>query len=246
MVTTGRKRDDVYVELLRRFVCGEYMFGEKILVSSITEETGVSRFPVMAALNQLQASGFVIITAQVGCQVVAPSAAEIHDFFLLFGRMEGMLAELAAERRLDVEVSSLRLINGRIRKISSGAEAGEEYRVLNQDLHRAIHQFARSPAQHTRQVANWAMADFLISQANGFEYRFKRAVREHELIIDAIEQKATQEARRIMEDHITSFGQSVVSLVQTGFPPRGGTHDDRRKSRSEGGRKSTTAGRRNR
>src|ERR1700736_6239343 len=92
-----RKKESIVNELLHRFVSGRYRCGEKIVVKTICEETGVSRFPVMAALNDLRAAGFVVITAQVGCEVISPTPAEVHDFFLFFGRMEGMIAELAAE-----------------------------------------------------------------------------------------------------------------------------------------------------
>jgi len=52
---------------------------------------GVSRFPVMAALSDLRKAGFIIATTQGGCEVISPSGAQLHDFLLLFGRMEGIM-----------------------------------------------------------------------------------------------------------------------------------------------------------
>jgi DNA-binding GntR family transcriptional regulator len=212
-----RKKESIVNELLHRFVSGRYCCGEKIVVKTICEETGVSRFPVMAALNDLRVAGFVIITAQVGCEVISPTPAEVHDFFLFFGRMEGMLAELAAERRLPAEIGGLWRINDQIKKIRASRESAEEYRGLNRELHRRIHALARSPTLHERQVANWAMADFLISQAGGFVVRQRQAASEHDAVIDAIEKQATARARMAMEEHIMTFGTSVVALSKRAF-----------------------------
>jgi len=208
-----RKKDWVFNELLSRLVAGRYGFGAKISAKDLSEEMGVSRFPVMGALNDLRHAGFIIVTAQVGCEVISPSAVQIHDFFLLFGRMEGIMAELAAERRLSEEVGRMRSINERIATISSSAGAGEEYRQLNLELHGLIHTAARSPLLHARQVTNWAMSDFLITQAGGFERRFREATKEHADVIDRIERKAASRARLAMETHIQNFARAVRDLL---------------------------------
>ena len=49
-----RKKESVLNDLLARFVTGGYRFGEKISAKAVAEEMGVSRFPVMAALNDLR------------------------------------------------------------------------------------------------------------------------------------------------------------------------------------------------
>ena len=215
-----RKKESVLNDLLARFVTGGYRFGEKISAKAVAEEMGVSRFPVMAALNDLRSAGLIVVTAQVGCQVISPNAAEIHDFFLFFGRMEGIMAELAAERRSPEEVRRMRSINQAIRAISATAGAGEAYRRLNQDLHREIHAAARSPMLHGRQLANWAMSDFLISQAGGFGKRFRQAAKEHAEIIDCINHKSAPRARMAMEQHIQRFAQTVGTLFEEGASRR--------------------------
>ena len=209
-----RKKDWVLNNLLSRLVTGRYGFGAKISTKDLAEEMGVSRFPVMAALNDLRHAGFIVVTAQVGCEVISPSATQIHDFFLLFGRMEGIMAELAAERRLSEEVDRMRAIDRRIATISSSTAAGEEYRQLNRELHGLIHAAARSPILHARQVTNWAMSDFLITQAGGFESRFREAAKEHADVIDCIERKAASRSRLAMETHIQNFARVVRERLQ--------------------------------
>ncbi len=209
MVST-QKKDSVHRELLDRLVTGRYGFGEKIFVKQISEETGASRQPVMTAINKLKSEGFVRIVPQVGCEVISPTVREIGDFFAMFGRIEGLLAELAAERGSKAEVAELRQINERIARLNPAkSESGEAYRRLNRDLHNVIHGMARSPMLHEKQVNHFAMSDFLITHSFGFTRHLEDAVTEHKAIIRAIEQGNPQKARLLAEEHIAVIGKLV-------------------------------------
>lgn len=207
----ARKQDSVYDILLERFVSGRYRFGEALVVKEIADETGASKYPIMSALKQLRAQGFVVITAQVGCQVVSPDREEVADFFVMFSRMEGVMAEFAAGRRLPAEVDRLASINAQIAKLPRrDAASGERYRVLNREFHAAIHLMGRSPALHERLRASWAMSDFLIGQSNEFSRHLREAAAEHDAIIRGIRNGATAKARMAMENHILEFRLKVI------------------------------------
>jgi DNA-binding GntR family transcriptional regulator len=212
-----RKKDAVYRTILDYFLAGRYRFGDSILVKALSGEIGVSRQPVMAALNRLAVEGFVTITAQVGCQLVAPSAVEIADFYLLFSRYEGLMAELAAGRRTAREVRAMRLANTAISMIAAdGDDAGRDYRELNRAFHTAIHEASHSPKLMERSQSAWTMSDFLITQTYGFTPHLKDAVTEHNLIISAIEARDAARARSAAEQHILSVATLVASGMKTG------------------------------
>ena len=210
----ARKQDSVYEVLLDRFVCGRYRFGEKLLVRQIAEETGASKHPIMSALKELQARGFVRITAQVGCEVVAPDAGAIADFFVMFSRMEGVMAEFAAQRRVNGEADLLATVNARIAALPRRkAASGERYRVLNREFHTLIHRIGRSPELHESLRTHWAMSDFLISQSNEFTRHLTEATAEHADVIAAIRKGAAARARIAMEAHILGFRLKVVARL---------------------------------
>jgi len=64
MQKMASKKNLIYEEILGRLFEGRYRFGAPIPVKEISEETGASRNPIMAALYRLQDNGFVRITAQ--------------------------------------------------------------------------------------------------------------------------------------------------------------------------------------
>lgn len=209
-MVAARKKDYVREEILHRLLTARYRYGERILVKELSEETGISRQPIMSALSALSTEGFVNVVAQVGCVVVSPSTREIADFYLMFGRLEGLMAELAALRRTNDQVVRLRGINHRIRAIDpQSSDANEQYRNLNRDFHALIHAMADSPILHERQSNVFAMSDFFIGQSVGFLPHLNEAADEHERIIAALDRADDQDALRTMEEHIAAVGRMI-------------------------------------
>lgn len=210
-----RKQESVYEHLLERFADGHVRFGQALSVKDIAAATGASKHPIMSALKELGAQGFVVITAQVGCQAIAPSAAEIADFFVMFSRMEGVMAEFAAQRRKAAEVDRLRAVNAQIARLPRrGRGSGERYRQLNREFHTLIHRMGRSEALHRRLAASWSMSDFLISQSGEFARHLDEATAEHDAVIEAIAAGSAAKARRAMEGHILGFRLKVLENLE--------------------------------
>ncbi|MEG3178751.1 GntR family transcriptional regulator [Sphingomonas sp. RB3P16] len=205
-----RKKDLVKDELLKRLLSGRYRFGDPISVKAFSQETGISRQPIMTALAGLSADGFVTVVAQVGCEVVSPGEDDIGDFYLMFERLEGLMAELAAKRCGTDQLRRLRAINHEISLIDADeADAAVAYRNLNRAFHELIHDMARSPILFERQTNMFAMSDFFIVQTAGFTQHIKGAAIEHEEIIRAIADRDCDRARNAAEHHIRAVGDYV-------------------------------------
>lgn len=204
------KKDEVYELLVSRLVTAQYRFGQRLSVKEIALDTDASRQPIMAALNRLEAEGFVRIIPQVGCAVASPGRDEIADFYLMFERMEGLLAELAAARRTDAQIRELRRLQDQIMGIDFGSgEHGAEYTELNRRFHQLIHDMAHSPLVDERAASNFNMSDFFINQSVGFPSFMGDAAKEHEEIIEAIASKSRARARKLAEAHIADIAHWV-------------------------------------
>jgi DNA-binding GntR family transcriptional regulator len=206
------KKDEIYDLLVDRLVGAQYTFGQRLSVKELAADTGASRQPIMAALNRLNSEGFVRIIPQVGCEIIKPERQEIADFYLMFERLEGLLAELAAARRTDEQLRSLKVLQGRILSIDvSEPRHTQEYRELNRAFHQMIHEMAQSPFVDERQNSNFNMSDFFINQAGGFDPFMADAVREHDDIIDAIGSRSPARARALVEAHIAAVASAVLA-----------------------------------
>lgn len=206
------KKDEIYDLLVSRLVDAHYGFGQRLSVKELAADTGASRQPIMAALNRLSSEGFVRIIPQVGCEVVNPGHDEIADFYLMFERLEGLLAELAAARRTDAQMRDLRALQGRILSIDFGdSHSAGEYGQLNRAFHQLVHDMAQSPFVDERQNSNFNMSDFFINQAGGFDHFMADAAREHDEIVEAIASKSPARARALAEAHIGAVASSVLA-----------------------------------
>lgn len=207
------KKQQIYALVLERLLTARYRFGEPISVKSLIDETGISKQPIMTALVELRVEGFVEISPQVGCQVVRPKPERVSDFYRMFGRLEGLMAELAAERRESGDTDSLREINDRIRRLESKGGPVANYRRLNREFHSAMHEIARSESLHEVQLKNFALSDFWIAQCNGFSTVLHHAVHEHDRIIEAIETGRPFDARSAAEQHIGVVAVDVLNIL---------------------------------
>ncbi|MGA2291820.1 GntR family transcriptional regulator [Bradyrhizobium sp.] len=206
------KQSEIYDLLVQRLVSARYAFGERILVRELATEFGVSRQPIMTGLNWLAADGFVRIIPQVGCQVINPDRDAIADFYLMFQRMEGLLAELAAARRTDRQLAELREQQRQIVAIGNDREAlREHYAELNRNFHQIIAAMAHSALVEEKQSANFNMSDFFINHAIGFDTLGAGVAQEHEPIIDAIARREPSGARRAAEEHIASVAATILA-----------------------------------
>ncbi len=213
-MNTSTKKAAIYNHILDKLMTGQYRFGEKILVKGLSEETGVSRQPIMSALSNLQERGFVQITAQVGCTVYNPTSQEVHDFYRMFATNEGLISALAAERGLDEEKQRLTEINEQIDQINpkhGGADLN--YLKLNAEFHNQLHLMARSPLISRQQMANFQLSDFFIVQSCGFQPHINNAIEEHGSIIEAINSSDPDSAQRSASQHIESIARQVFNAM---------------------------------
>lgn len=209
------KKAAIYDYILDKLMSRQYQFGENISVKELGEQTGVSRQPIMSALNNLQERGFVQITAQVGCSVADPWSHEVADFYRMFSANEGLIAALAAERGTPDEVRRLAEINEKIDHINpKHSDADVSYRKLNEDFHHHLHQMARSPLVSRRQMANFELSDFFIVQSCGFKAHLGDVSNEHDEIIDALRRKDSRAARAAAMEHIDSIAKQVTDALE--------------------------------
>lgn len=145
------KAGEIADELERRLMLGAYAFGEPLSIIQLAQQFDASRQPVSVAISHLRSMGYVDIIPQVGCRVVSPSPAEIVDFFLAMGRMEGVVAGFAARRHLGSEAAVLSGIASRSAPGRLDETAGRiaYIRTVN-DFHNQIWRLARSPTLEGR------------------------------------------------------------------------------------------------
>jgi DNA-binding GntR family transcriptional regulator len=210
-------------EIQSKVLSGAVPVGSRLRQEALAEEFGVSRTPVREALRQLQASGLVELLPNRGAIVRGPSAREIREAYEIRAELEGLAAELAAERISDRDLQRLQeaqrlfqdavetLIAGRAKKPAPWKD--ERLWVQANDLfHQAILDAS----------GNGRLADTIADLHRSFPRNLtwgplsqssrllEENVRQHEAVLSAIEHRDPAEARRSMVEHVRSAGELVT------------------------------------
>jgi DNA-binding GntR family transcriptional regulator len=220
MSTVERLAGTIQARVLR----GDVPVGTRLRQEALAEEFGVSRTPVREALRQLQATGLVELLPNRGAVVRGPSAREIREAYDVRAELEGLAARLAAERISDRDFVRLREAQALFRKSVTTLIARRAHRpapwkdesvwVRANDLfHQAILDAAANGRLNAtiadlhrsfRRDLTWAA----LSQSSRL---LEENVHQHDAILEAIEQRDPEEARRRMVEHVRSAGE-LVSL----------------------------------
>lgn len=215
-VTGGRLSRRVYDGIKERLLRGDFAGGESLSVEQLRGDFGVSKQPVMEALRFLAADGLVEIVPQVGSVVAKYSAAEAVDFYMMFARFEGAIAEVAAQRATPAALVRLRAFAAGMHTLESSDDEvvrAQSYRTGNRQFHGLIHEMAQSAIMVATSRRLWDLSDFLITTAgppNMMAPALGTRNDEHDAIVEAMEQSDSEGARMAMESHILE----VVDLMQ--------------------------------
>ena len=218
--------DRLATAIQARVLSGALARGARLPQGALAEEFGVSRTPVREALRKLQATGVVELVPNRGAIVRGPSARDIREAYVVRAELEGLAAELAATRISDDDLLRLReaealfrrsvtsLIARRRRRRSTPRWEDESAWVQANDLfHRTIFEAAAN-ARLRAAIADLHRTfprDLTWSALSGNSRLLEENVRQHAVILEAIERRDPAGARRLMVEHVRRAGE-LVSL----------------------------------
>lgn len=197
--------------------------GQRIPELTLVEQTGVSRTPIRAALNQLADEGLVIASTSGGFVVRQFDEHEVFDAIDLRGTLEGAAARRAAERHLSYEqLAPLRDCVGamdaivNIRKLDM--QHFYDYVRLNEEFHRLLVVLANSTvlARAIERVLSLPFASpsaFVLAQSAlpHAQKILATAQDHHRTILKAIASGDAETAEQLARDHSTLAKRNLQS-----------------------------------
>jgi DNA-binding GntR family transcriptional regulator len=195
--------------------------GERLAVAELAEELNVSQTPVREALQQLTADGLVQSSAFRGAHVARLSADEYEEIFLMRVPLEGLAAELGAER-IDADgIKRMRNALARMKE-AAGRSDVDDFLQADREFHRE-HFLASGRDSLWNRIINMRYTAERYSRL-GFQLpggsSMAETLRSHREVLDAVKAHDGARARRVLVDDLdASFGPVYDELSKRAQEP---------------------------
>lgn len=207
--------DQVAMRLRTMLIEGHIGPGAKLNERELCLLLGVSRTPLREAIKLLAAEGLVDLLPNRGAVAVKLTEADIVDTFEVLAGIEAMSGELAAQRITDAELAEIRAWHFEMLAAFTRSDLSSYFR-LNAAIHAAINRAARNPVlTHTYSGIN-ARVQSLRFRTNLNEAKWKRAMREHEMMVQALAARDADAMRKVLVKHIINKRDTVIHQLHTG------------------------------
>lgn len=196
-------REVVYEQLKAAILSGGFANGERLVEQDIASRLQVSRTPVREALKRLETEGFLEALPRNGLIVKIYSDDEIREIYLIREALESLAAEYAARNATKRDIRELERFAAEMDRAGNDPDSTPQERM---DGHRRFSE-AYNRASHMPTLVH--MIESLKAQVARFRRvslsgakRRAQAQDEHRQLLEAIKDRAPEQAGRLTKIHI--------------------------------------------
>lgn len=205
-------RELVFEALREAIVNGTLAPGERLMEVQLAEELGVSRTPVREAIRRLELEGYVVMVPRKGAYVASMSAKDVADVFEIRTALEGLAAELAAERITEEELEEL---ERKLHYVALRVEEGDLEKLVEADteFHDLLYRASRN--QRLVQIIGNLREQIQRFRAASLATpgRMQETLEEHKKIVEAVAKRNGALARRLAEEHIENAENKMLQFL---------------------------------
>lgn len=205
-------RELVFEAIREAVISGRLKPGERLMEIQLADQLGVSRTPVREAIRKLELEGFVVMIARKGAYVADISLKEIVDVFEIRGALEGLAAELAAERATDERIEEMERF---LVELGEMIDARDLEGIVEKDtrFHETLYSSSRN--ERLSQILSLLREQIQRFRTRTMTHpaRMRIALEEHRRIVEAVAARDVKLARRLAQEHVESAENSLMMLL---------------------------------
>ncbi|MCP1314493.1 MULTISPECIES: GntR family transcriptional regulator [unclassified Halomonas] len=180
---------------------GELAPGERISERELCERFGVSRTPLREALKVLAAEGLIELLPNRGARVVRLTFKSVKDTYDLMAALEGLSGELACQHISTADIRSIRALHDAMLAHYEARDLTQYFEV-NRQIHERILAASDNPVLQ-EMYSNLSQRVKRVRYSKQMTDTFwKRAVEDHEQMIDALERRDGQKLGQVLREHL--------------------------------------------
>jgi len=202
-------------QLRDMIVEGELAPGARIVEAELCEQLGISRTPLREALKVLASEGLVELLPHRGARVTEVRPEEVGELFEVVAGLEGLAAELAAERMSERDLERLRDMHGRMAR-HHALRRRHDYFRLNHKMHQLIVALAGNSvlaATHEQLMVRARRSRYLAILSRE---RWDEAMAEHVELMAAFSARDATRAGALWRRHVARTGEVTQAALAAG------------------------------
>lgn len=206
--------EGVLTQLRDIIVEGRLTPGARVPERELCDTFQISRTPLREALKVLAAEGLIELLPNRGARVRQFSEADVRNLFEVISGLDFVAGRLACMRITDDAIVAIEQMHLEMYTHYLRRELAEYFRI-NQKIHQAIVDAAGNAVLSANYASLNSVVRRLRYSANLVRRdRLGEAMREHELIIDALRRRADDELGLLMFQHMQSKCEAVCEYLR--------------------------------
>ena len=207
MIKNTSLADQVFEQLEKGIILGDYKQGDIVTEKELAEGLGVSRTPVREALNRLEHDNMVEETGK-GTKIIGISEKDILTIYKLREQLDGLCASEAAENITDDELKQLEDIVDYADFCVTKQDA-DKIRECDNNFHEILYRSSKNPVLYNILIPLHKKAAKYRWLTISDPSRAALSAAEHRQIIEAMKKHDPQAATIAMVSHATRARQAM-------------------------------------
>ncbi len=195
-------KDKAYLTLKEHILTDRYPPGSALAERRLAQELGMSKTPVKAALERLELEGYIVIAPQQFVRVRELDPAEIAEQYEMRTALESYIVGQLAGKLTPENHAELRASIARQRELLSTGDIGDRV-AIDSAFHLLLAQLLGNQSilriVSDLQDRNYRVITRLLQKNPG---RYAEIVDEHDRIVSAIVAGKSDEAMKLLVDHL--------------------------------------------
>jgi DNA-binding GntR family transcriptional regulator len=206
----GTHVDRIFAAIEHDIVSGRLPMGSKLGEELLASRFGVSRGPLREALRRLEGRGLVVRTAHAGVRVVSLSRKALLELYEMRELLEGLAARLAARNMSKEEVAGLHTL---LEADLNTGLTGDAYPLVfgDADFHFRIAEGSKSARLQQLLCGDLYSLIRLCRFKTAHVPGQLKSYRDHQRIVEAIEDGDEELAEVLMRRHIAAARQRFLT-----------------------------------
>ncbi len=207
------KSERVYHILRDEIMRGALRPDDRLVVSTLAQQLGVSPMPVREALNRLTQEGMVHITPHTGARVASVNLQQLCEIAAIRRELETMAAKLAVP---NMDADLFDRLDGMLADMAAclGVEKAKEYERLNLEFHRAIYARSGNQSLYELVMSLWERSSITRTSLVRFPTQSVRSFEEHTRWIDAAKRGDAGTVAAIVREHLRATVDKLIEALR--------------------------------